>query len=200
MPQLLGTPNQAMIGNVIQSKVPRVARLSERGGALVHPHGVRSSSRFSSTREVVGTDDGLSDDDCCRARAAPRLAPASAHARGGSCRRHTLTVLRLAGGRLPDAADRGRHRFLLQRSERPLQLHLGGLHVQELAPLGRLSRNLRCTAGCRSRLRWSHLRGDSLGTLMAMAIVRHRFLGRVRRISSSSCRCRRPRSFSARRS
>ncbi len=41
----------------------------------------------------------------------------------------------------------------------------------------------------------------ALGTLMAMAIVRHHFVGRGRRrTSSSSSRCRRPRSSSARRS
>ena len=36
-----------------------------------------------------------------------------------------------------------------------------------------------------------------LGTLIALAIVRHHFRGRGRRTSSCSCRCRRPRSCSA---
>ena len=39
----------------------------------------------------------------------------------------------------------------------------------------------------------------ALGTLIAMAIVRHRFAGVGRRTCSSSCRCRRRRSSSVRR-
>ena len=48
--QLLGTPRQYMIGNVIQSKFLAITRLPGGGGAVVHPDGDRSSSSCSSTR------------------------------------------------------------------------------------------------------------------------------------------------------
>ena len=40
--ELLGTPQQSMIGNVIQSRYLEITRLPDGGGALVHPDG-RSS-------------------------------------------------------------------------------------------------------------------------------------------------------------
>ena len=47
--ELLGNPKTQMIGNVIQNRFLAAERLPDRGGAVVHPHGRRSSSRSSST-------------------------------------------------------------------------------------------------------------------------------------------------------
>src|SRR5919204_2352935 len=46
--------------------------------------------------------------------------------------------------RLPDTADRGRDRVLVQPPGRPLQLHVAGLHVRQLARLERGSGTHRC--------------------------------------------------------
>ena len=47
--ELLGNPQTRMIGNVIQNRLLSPERLPGRLGALVHPHGRRSSSPSSST-------------------------------------------------------------------------------------------------------------------------------------------------------
>ena len=43
--ELLGTPNQYMIGNVIQSRFLELSRLPDRGGAVVHPDGADAGDR-----------------------------------------------------------------------------------------------------------------------------------------------------------
>ena len=50
--QLLGTPRQYMIGNVIQSKFLELTRLPVGGGALVHPDGddPRARARLRAAR------------------------------------------------------------------------------------------------------------------------------------------------------
>ena len=48
--QLLGTPKQYMIGNVIQSKFLALTRLPDRGGAVVRPDGGDPRRSCSSTR------------------------------------------------------------------------------------------------------------------------------------------------------
>ena len=55
---LLGTTQQTMIGNVIQAKFLDVARLSDRGGPVVRPHGddPRRAPRLRAGRRVGAAD------------------------------------------------------------------------------------------------------------------------------------------------
>ena len=60
--ELLGTPRQSMIGNVIQSRYPRGRRLPDGGGAVVHLDGRPCScscvvwARVAGTEALLGTE------------------------------------------------------------------------------------------------------------------------------------------------
>ena len=93
-------------------------------------------------------------------------------------KRYILPVYAFLAFCLPAAPDRRRHPLLLQRAEGPLQLRLGGLHARQLEELGR-------RPGIRKRVvislelgLVSTIAATALGTLLALALVRHRFHGR----------------------
>ncbi len=139
--QLLGGPNNHMIGNVIESQVPRAERLSDGGRDVVHPHGRDPGLR----RDLrVGRGHGAADGDGAVSAVAAERAPARRSfaasiwtARQAACPHRLLDSLL----RLPDAADRGGRPLLVQQPGRQVQLHLAGLHVEQLALLERRSRN-----------------------------------------------------------
>ena len=86
--QLLGTPQQQMIGNVIQTSVPRADRLPVRGGAVVRADGVDPRRR---ARVREGRRDGEAD----RMTTEAARLEIPARRRGGvlaAVRHHALTV------------------------------------------------------------------------------------------------------------
>ena len=117
--QLLGTPRQSMVGNVIQSKFlelidyPAAASLSFILMALILA-ALLVYARVVGTERLTGYD------------ALGQASPA-----------HGVRDPRV---RLPAAAGRGRDPLLVQRAGRSLQLRLGGLHARQLDPLGRVRR------------------------------------------------------------
>ena len=150
-----------MIGNVIQSQFlslrnyPTAAALSFvlMGAILVaRPH-LRAGARH---RPAHGGDGRMSV---------------------GS-RRHVLDAYAVLALAVSLRADQRRHRVLVQQPDRPLQLHVAGVHVHELdAPAS-------TTRGCSGAVRisieiafLSSLVATILGTLIALALVRYRFRG-----------------------
>ena len=142
---LLGTPNQAMIGNVIQAKFlesldyPGAASLSFVLMALILVallvYAGSSAPRGSPMTE--------------RRRHTEPFQP-SPRRRVGLGEAPRAHRLRAAGGRLPDAADRGRDSLLVQRAGGSLQLRLGGVHRQ----LGELDAVLGIEDAIFTSLRW----------------------------------------------
>ena len=71
--ELLGTPKQAMIGNVIQSKFLELDRLPGRGRALVHADGRDPSCVVAIYARALGTEKSLRPDEVRSPTPAHRL-------------------------------------------------------------------------------------------------------------------------------
>ena len=173
---LLGTPNQAMIGNVIQAKFlesldyPSAAALSFilMGSILV--------ALLVYARIVgIGEADGMTT---VAETLPPRARPASPRARGvrEAPRAHRVRAPR---GRLPDAADRRRDPLLLQQARRAASTTSGRGSRSTTGSTGTRSSGSRARSSRRSRSALlATIVATALGTLIAMAIVRHQFVGR----------------------
>ena len=157
--QLLGTPRAADDRQRDPAQVPGADRLPGGGRALVRADGGDPRRRAVYARSL---GDGEAD-----RMSAPRV------------RAPRADRLRAARVRLPAAADRGRDRVLVQRPRRPLQLHLAGLHARQLAELERRARALGRDGRSRSQIAaLASVVATVLGTLIALALVRHGFRGR----------------------
>ena len=126
----LGGPNNKMIGNTIQSLYITQRDYPDRRGALVRADGgimaiVLIYIKFAGSEALMGEEE----------------APAMSW-----LRRNGLMIFAIARGALHAAADRGDHRLLLQRSRRPLQLHLGRVHARALEE--RVQRSRSSTTRC----------------------------------------------------
>ena len=135
--QLLGSPDNHMIGNVIQSQVPRADGLPGGGSDVVHPDG-RDPGRGARLRtggrhRAADGDGGMSAVAVPRGR---RNAP-----RAGRSRRHLLTlysILFFAYLLLPIAIVIA---FSFNHPVGQVQLHLARVHVRQLAVLERRTRD-----------------------------------------------------------
>ena len=167
--QLLGTPKQFMIGNVIQSRYlvladyPTAAALSFllMAFSLII---VIVWARIAGTEALLGSEERAGMTAAIRKRR-----PAD-----------WLLNCTRACADLPAAPHRGHHRLLLQQPGRPLQLHLAGVQPRRLeAPLRRARRRRR-TKNSLEIAAFSTLIATALGTLTALALVRYefRFAGR----------------------
>ena len=175
--ELLGTPKQQMIGNVIQGKFLE---------SLDYPTAAALSFVLMATdpRRAPRVRQARRDGEAHRLTAFRRDgSPApdvgnSRHLVPGDRQASPAHGLRAPRRRLPDAADRGGDPVLVQQARRPLQLRLAGVHVRQLGRMGR-----------RPRIRESVIKSlqigvlatvvaTVLGTLIALAIVRHQFRGR----------------------
>ena len=128
----LGTPRQAMIGNVIQSKFLEITDYGQGRRALRDPHDRHPAPhrRLHPRRR---------DGEARRMSVAPMLTLPTppgepARARVGVRPPPHDHPVRNPRARLPDVPDRGRDRLFVQRPGRALQLHVGGLHHQALGP------------------------------------------------------------------
>ena len=155
---LLGTPKQQMIGNVIQAKFLAVARLSDGGLAVLHPHGDDLVGLLVYARGGVGEAHRMSALGLREAACADGVRPPRC--------------------RLSDAADRRRHPLLVQRSSGPLQLRLGRVHFDNWIGVGRRARHPGRGDPSLEVGLLATLVATVLGTLIAFAIVRQRFAGR----------------------
>ena len=173
--QLLGSPRQSMIGNVIQSKFlavtdyPQAAALSFVLMAIILVIVLvyaRAAGHGAARRMTAHA-----------APHAPR--PRPARPRLGVRPPQRADRLRGARAALPLPADRGRRRVLVQQPGGPLQLHVDRASRSRTGSTRsrRRGSGTRCSSRCRSpRCRASSRR--SLGTLIALALVRYRFSGR----------------------
>ena len=116
--QLLGTPRQYMIGNVIQSEF-----------LAMRDYPTAAALSFILMAAILVMVLAFAKH--------PRHRPADG-GRVRFVRRHVADGLRGARARVPVPADRGRDRVLVQQPGGPLQLHLAGLHAEELAAPVRL--------------------------------------------------------------
>ncbi len=183
-PQLLGTPRQYMIGNVIQSKFLDAARLPGRGGAVVHPDGADPgrAARLRARRRHGEAD---------------RASDGAGSARHICCRRSTR-FLAFCYLLLPIAvvilfsfnAPSGRFNYVWEGFTLDNWVHWDvrpGIQSTPSSSRSRSASSRRSSRPCSARCS----RSRSCATLPRPRRDEH---------ARSSCRCRRPRSCSAPRS
>ena len=171
-PSFLGGTEQAMIGNVIQSlylnqrDYPAAAALSFVLMALILVDRPRSTSASPAPRP-----DGRRGGGGLMSGARPR--------RWAGCASTRCSIVAALVVALHADPDRRHLRLLLQRPDRPLQLHLGRLHHSSTGTTP--SRIPELNEALLTSLKLAALAtviSTAIGTLMALALVRHQFLGR----------------------